>query len=102
MAVRAANPAIEDQARALAADNRRAEPNITRVLWFPDDREVRLVEVTDDVPTSEEGEVRPFYFRSSPQDNLPAPSGIAMIRADEVRKLKLPQEWGNWDDAIEL
>lgn len=102
MAVQNVNPVIEQQARLLAADNRRSEPDITRVLWFPDDQEVRLVELTDQVPRSLDGEVHPFYFRAAPQDNLPAPSAIAMIRSDEVGGLKLPTDWGDWDEAVEL
>jgi hypothetical protein len=102
MAVQHINPVIEQQARLLANDNRRAEPQITRIFWFPDDKEVRLVELIDQVPSSADREVRPFYFRPSPQDNLPAPSAIAMIRPDEYGTSKLPEGWGDWDDATEL
>jgi hypothetical protein len=96
------NPVIERQARHLAEDNRRAEPDITRVFWFPDDAEVRLVELTDQVPANEDGAVHPFYFRAAPADDLPAPSAIAMIRAAELGQLRLPPQWGNWNDATEL
>lgn len=102
MAVQHMNPAIEQQARLLANDNRRAEPQIARIFWFPDDKEVRLVELIDQVPSSADRQVQPFYFRPSPQDNLPAPSAIAMIRPDEYGALKLPEGWGDWDDATEL
>jgi len=40
MAVQRVNQIIQQQALLLAADNREAEPDITRVLWFPDDQEV--------------------------------------------------------------
>lgn len=93
---------IERQARDLADDNRRAEPDITRIFWFPFDREVRLVELTDQVPATTDGELHPFYFRAAPADNLPAPSAIAMIRVAEFGKLKLPVDWGAWIDAVEL
>src|SRR5438067_1712192 len=99
MAVQNVNPTIERQARLLAGDNRRAEPQITRIFWFPDEKEVRLIELIDQVPATADGEVRPFYFRASPQDNLPAPSAIAMIRGDEYGRLKLPRGWGEWADA---
>ena len=102
MAVQNINSEIEGQARILADDNRRAEPDITRVFWFPNGAEVRLVELTEQVPASEDGEVHPFYFRPAPKDNLPAPSAIAMIRADEFGKARLPPQWGSWNDAIEL
>ena len=70
---------VEQQARMLAKDNREAEPDILEVYWFPHDEEVRLVELTPSIPTSGDGRVRPFYFRSNPADDLPAPSGIALI-----------------------
>ncbi len=102
MAVQHANPVIEQQARLLAVDNRRAEPDISRVLWFPDDQEVRLIELTDQVPQTMDDEVHPFYFRASALDNLPAPSAIAMIRVNEFGRLRLPVGWGEWNDAVEL
>ena len=102
MPVQPINPVVESQARLLALDNRRAEPDIQKVFWFPDEREVRLLELTDQVPTSAEGQVHPFYFRPSPKDSLPLPSAIAMIRSDEFGRLKLPPDWGDWADAIEL
>src|SRR6266567_571593 len=98
MPVQPVNPAVEQQARLLAEDNRRAEPDIEKTFWFPDDREVRLLELTDQVPASADGEVHPFYFRPSLKDNLPLPTAIAMIRAEEFGSLKLPPEWGNWAD----
>ncbi len=93
---------ILEQAKTLARENQEAEPGIKKVLWFPDDREVHLVEIEDTVAPSLSGDVEPFYFDSSPQDELPAPSGIAIIRSDELGKLRLPEGWGNWDDAREL
>jgi hypothetical protein len=96
------NQNVEQQARFLAADNRQAEPNITKVYWFPDDGEVRLVELTDQVPVNEDNELHPFYFRASPQDSLPLPTAVVMIRPEEFGKLKLPPQWGEWADAIEL
>ena len=93
---------IRKQAKELARDNKKAEPSIIKVYWFPHDKEVRLVELTDLVPESDDKELHPFFFRPSPQDNLPAPSGIAMIRPDEYGQLKLPDDWGGWDDAEEL
>lgn len=97
-----ANATVEQQARALAADNRAAEPSIQRVLWFPDPSEIRLIVLTDDVPVTRDGIVRPFYFRASVEDGLNAPSAVAMLRSEEVGKLQLPMRWGNWQDAVDL
>lgn len=93
---------IEAQALKLAQDNKKAEPGIKKIYWFPDDEEIRLVELEDDLVPALSGHVEPFYFGPSPEDDLVAPSGIALIRTDEFRDLKLPKDWGSWDDAIEL
>ncbi len=95
---------IKEQAELLAKENVEAEPTIKHVYWFPDENEVRLVEVAEDIPTSEEDEdIAPFYFAASVSDGLPAPSAIALIHIDEYRrKMKLPEGWGTWDSAEEL
>lgn len=93
--------AIERQARLLAEENRRAEPDIERIFWFPDDREVRLVETTPAIAAGEEV-VQPFYFRPQPDDQLPAPSGVAILHPADVRRARLPESWGDWDHAVEL
>lgn len=93
---------IEEQARYLAQENKLADPSIRQVYWFPDEEEVRLIETTDDVPDSEESVIRPFYFQANPSANLPAPTGIALIRPNEVKQLKLPARWGSWEEARKL
>jgi hypothetical protein len=92
---------IKKQAEMLASENRQAEPQITKVYWFPDANEVRLIEVLPTIPIGD-GRVHPFFFRSSPLDNLPAPSGVALVRPEDVDHAELPEDWGNWEDAVEL
>jgi hypothetical protein len=93
---------IEKQARRLARENRKNDPDIKRVYWFPHDAEVRLIELHKTIPISLDGEIHPFYFRAAPASNLPAPSGIALIRPEELKKLSPPSNWGSWEDAEEL
>jgi len=102
MTVKPVNSAVEQQARELLRYHRQADPDITRVLWFPDDQEVRLVELTEVVPVYMDEELQPFYFRPSPKDGLPLPTAIVMIRPDEVAKFAPPAGWGSWSDAVEL
>lgn len=92
---------IKKQALLLAKENKKAEPDIKDVYWFPNEEEVRLIEIEDIIPPSGEF-VEPFYFDPSPEDNMPAPSGIALIRSDEVKKLILPDGWGTWESAEKL
>jgi len=93
---------VERQAKLLALDNRRAEPGIIKMYWFPDDEEVRLVGLLPSVPRTDNGSVQPYHFLANPAASLPAPSGIALIRPDEFGKLELPAGWGSWDDAVPL
>src|SRR4051812_48407856 len=93
---------VERQARLLAAENRKAEPGIEKVYWFPDEHEVRLVELMRAIPESDDDQVHPYHFRPSPANDLPAPSGIALIRPDEFGKLRLPERWGGWNEAVLL
>ncbi len=95
-------PEIERQARLLAREARQSDPAISRIFWFPDDQEVRLVETDETVPPSADRKIYPFFFRPSPEDGLPSPSATALIRPEEVRQLDLPADWGTWNDAVEL
>jgi hypothetical protein len=90
---------IEKQARLLADEALQGETDIEGVYWFPDDAEVRLIELTEMIPVTEDGAIRPFYFPASPRDDLPSPSGVALIRPAEFGRLALPQRWGDWQDA---
>lgn len=91
---------IYEQAKSLAMENKKVEPGIQNVFWFPDSVEVRLIEIEDIVPPSCDGLVEPFYFSST--NKIKAPSAIAVIRSDEYKKLTLPQGWGGWNDAQEI
>lgn len=93
------NPTIQKQAQFLAEEARRTDPNIIKFYWFPAEHEVRLVEVATDMQPSLDDEVQPFYFPASPEHNMPALSGVALIRDGEDGKLKLPNGWGTWDEA---
>ena len=90
---------IKKQAELLARDNQDAEPSIQAVYWFPDEEEVRLVELTPVVPLNEDDRLHPTYFPPSPEDDLPAPTRMTMIRPEEWRNLRLPSGW-SYDHAI--
>lgn len=91
---------IRKLAAEMAQENVEAEPSISEVYWFPDEDEIRLIEVDQETVPSDC--VAPFYFRPAPEDGIPVPSGIALIRPDEVRVLELPEGWGSWDDAEKI
>ncbi|MFH0825100.1 MAG: hypothetical protein V2B18_20300 [Pseudomonadota bacterium] len=93
---------VRGQAVKLAAESKVSVPTVKTILWFPDDDEVRLIEVDENTVTTVSGQVEPFYFDASPADDLPVPSGIAIIRPEERGRLTMPTGWGNWEDGQEL
>jgi hypothetical protein len=102
MSTKNINRAIEKQARFLAYSTRLGNPDVVRIYWFPDNDEVRLISLTDRTPQDHDDKVCPFYFRASPEYHLHYVSAVAMIRVDDFGKLRLPDGWGNWDNAVEL
>jgi len=93
---------VKRQAELLAKENKQSDPAIIKIYWFPDDDEVRLVELHLAIPPSDDGHVHPFFFRPSPSEDLPAPSAVAMIRPNEFGNLQLPTNWGDWSNAVKL
>ncbi|HEY4329088.1 MAG TPA: hypothetical protein VGN88_05075 [Phycisphaerae bacterium] len=97
-----ANTDALEMAKYLAEENRKDDPSVKRVVWFPDGGFVRLVVLSEDSPISDDGSLHPFYYRASPAHRLPLPSGVAIIRPDEYGKLSLPADWGTWDTAQDV
>ena len=93
---------IEKQARMMTEEARRNDPGLTGVLFFPAAEEVRLIEVVSDVPASAGSQVNVFYFNPAPEHQMPALSGVGVVRPDDFGKLSLPEGWGDWKDGIEL
>ncbi|MBN1554868.1 MAG: hypothetical protein JXA11_08985 [Phycisphaerae bacterium] len=95
---------IKEYALVLARENKGVEPNIQEIYWFPDEHEIRLVESDACMPDSTS--VTPIYSDPIESDNpdecIPLPSGIAVIRPEEVGKVSLPEGWGSWDNAIRI
>jgi len=88
-------------AERLAKDNVEAEPEIKKVLWFPSDNELRVVDVLED--TAKSDEVVAFHFGPDKHNGFPVPMAIALIRPDEeVRKIPLPDDWGGWENAVQV
>jgi hypothetical protein len=87
-------------AKRLASSHAQSEPTLEKVLWFPHEVELRLVEVMTDVPPSDF--VVAFHFGPEPAGGIPAPVGIALILPSEYRTIPLPEGWGTWDDAQEV
>lgn len=86
---------------ALAAAHRRTDTEITKI-WLavdPTQREVRLVEVTTESPTTMEA--LPVRFRATLQ--VPLPSAVLLLSPEEWaaverRELDLPAGWEHLEE----
>jgi hypothetical protein len=87
------------EAHVLALANAEEEATILRTLWFPNDREFRLIHV-DPTTLPSDGVLRTFFFAADPGEGINYPSRVAFALPDEVRQLRLPDGWGSWEEAV--
>ena len=95
------NEDIEKHARNLAEFSVGFEPAITEVYMFPSDDEIRLIYVDPTTLPSEEA-ITPFYNPPDPKGGIPYPYLVAIILPEEKGLLQLPEEWGDWSNAVLL
>lgn len=86
----------------MAEEARRNDPGVTGVWFFPTSKEVRLIEVVADMPVTHGDKINVFYFNPAPEHQMPALSGVGVIRPDDLGRLSLPEGWGEWNDGIEI
>jgi hypothetical protein len=91
---------VKHKATLLAKAHKKVEPDLQESWWFPSETEIRLVEV--EPGTFKNDFVAPFFFDTAPEKGIRVPSGIAIIRPDEVQTLPLPAGWCEWSDAQRL
>lgn len=89
---------IKSNAEELAKAHANLEESLESVFWFPDDKEIRLLELDRDMIDSDQ--IRPYYFPSDPENGIRYPSAVAVIRPEEKESLRPPAEWGAWTDAL--
>ncbi len=90
------NDPIADVARKLAEAHRKADPETSAVYLSRDPKEIRLVEVSNEVLTT--WEVLPIGFDADPDEDIPYPSKIVLLSPEEWDELKrgnlpLPESW---------
>jgi hypothetical protein len=88
---------LREIAIRLAETHAAIEAGIEKIYWFPATDEIRFVEL--DSTTLASDRIEPFYFGPDREGGIPLPSGVAVIRTEEVRKLQPPDGWGSWEDA---
>jgi hypothetical protein len=91
---------IRDTALQLVQSHREVEPNLRRVVFYPDpqEREVRLLEVVEGSPSA--GEVLPFRFAPDVAEGVLYPVVIVELSPSEFDQLergglRLPEGWGS-------
>ncbi len=98
---KAATNDMESAAKRLAAANADAEPAIQEIYWFPDEDEIRLIEI-DETAVPYEDFIAPFYFPADPEGHIPFRSALAMVTPDDKKRLPPPEGWGAWEDAVRI
>ena len=90
---------VRETALELVQSHREVEPNLRRVIFYPDpeEREVRLVEVVEGSPSA--GEVLAFRFAPDVTEGVPYPVVIVELSPAEFEQLEqghlhLPDGWG--------
>lgn len=89
---------LEDVAKILARAHRASDPKTKSILQFPDRtaKEIRLVEISEAAPTT--NEAIPFRFNADPSSGVDFPSVVILLSPDEWQqvlsgKLALPEDW---------
>ena len=98
---------LKTVAERLVKAHRKAEPQLERVLYYPDPegKQVRLVGVVKDSPSADQ--VYPFRFAPDPEHGIPCPVVLIELSPKEFRRLaqtgenalKLPT---GWEESVEL
>ena len=88
---------IEQTAIMLAQSHAGQEQDTIEIYLAPHESEIRLIEVAEDVGTT--NEILPFHFNPQPEKGVPYPLYIVMVSPDEMRSIQnntrdLPKGWG--------
>jgi len=99
------NAEILDIAKKLAECHRRADPSTSDIFLSPSQIEIRLIEVSKEVPNS--NEVFPISFGAAPEDGIPYPSVVILLSPEEWESVRtgllaLPESWGDSSSLIAL
>jgi hypothetical protein len=97
---------LQTIAKRLAKAHRAEDPDTTSVLLSPSDVEIRLVEVSTSVETSDPPSILPFRFTPQPSQGVPCESVVILLSPDEWEMVKqdrlhLPTDWDK-DNLQEL
>lgn len=89
---------IATAAEKLARANAESESSIVKILWFPHEDQIRLIEVDKSSMAFQDDEIHPYYF--SAVADIPYVSAIALISPEQEKRLQLPLDWGTWESAV--
>jgi hypothetical protein len=101
----ATNAQMLEIAKKLAEYHRSADPSTSEIFLSPSQSEIRLIEVSKEVPNS--NEVLAISFKAAPEDGIPYPSVVILLSPkewDSVQSglLALPESWGDYSSFIPL
>ena len=96
---------IDVVAKKLARAHREADPATSAIYRAPNSKEIRLVEVSSEIPNAME--VLPIGFDPDPAEGILFPSVVIFLspaewNAVQAGKLKLPKKWGSPSKLVPL
>lgn len=102
-----ASKTVLEVAQELAKAHRAEDPETREVFLASADDEVRLVEVSGAVGTTEGGKILPFRFVQRPDLGVPYDSAVVLLSPDEWQevlagRLPLPPGWGSVRDLKQI
>jgi hypothetical protein len=91
---------LEQTAGELATAHAKSEEDTLEIYLAPDKGEIRLVEVSETVGTT--NEVLPFQFDPQPAKGIFFPLSVVVVSPEEMKRilngeLNLPEGWGTPD-----
>ena len=75
-----------------------------KIFFSADDQTIRLLELTEAVPT--ENDVSVISFDSAPRQGIPYPSSVILVNHEDWKRLEngllsMPTGWGCFTDGID-
>jgi hypothetical protein len=94
----------KEAAEEIARENAEDNTEISEIWLFPDDREVRLIEIDETAMPypPDANRISAYSFPPYPGTRSPFRFAVAVIRSEDKKRLDPPRGWGTWDDAEKI
>lgn len=94
---------LKEEVHIIAKEHIESDSAIEKVLWFPSEKELRIIDVFKKYPNSETQEELDVFQFDYEIDGEKIPLLIGSVSKDQLQKMNSPrQDWGQWSDAEEI